>query len=192
MSKHKKQSNTLPPLQKKIVLYLAKTGPQTINQTAKKIKHSYKPSWIAFNSLEEKGIVRKGKTKEYRGNKYPLYWLTEEGVITALIEKASPTDLLAKTKEVYPNNQMLQYGLEMAPNLNLDIFRIFLTALKNKGTLEPVDLGTIFFTQMQTDMTLEKLVKALETMKKYPKEYKHFREQISQIQENLNKIAKMI
>jgi hypothetical protein len=192
MSKHKRQGNTLPPLQKKIVLHLAKTGPQTINQTVKKIKHSYKPSWTAFNSLEKKGIVRKGKTKEYRGNEYPLYWLTEEGVITALLEGASPIDLLTKTKEVYPNNQMLQYGLEMAPNLNLDIFRIFLTALKSKGTLSPVDLGTIFFTQMDTDTTFEKLVKALETMKKYPKEYKHFKEQISRIQENFSKLAKII
>jgi hypothetical protein len=77
---------------------------------------------------------------------------------------------------------MLQYGLEMAPNLNRDIFRIFLRsidALKSKDTLEPVDLGTIFFTQMDTDTTFKKLFKALETMKKYPKEYKHFKEQFS-------------
>jgi hypothetical protein len=192
MSKHKKQSNTLPPLQKKIVLYLAKTGPQTINQTAKKIKHSYKPSWIAFNSLEEKGIVRKGKSKEYRGNAYPLFWLTEEGVVTALVEGASPIDLLTKTKEVYPNNQILQYGLEMAPHLNRDIFRILLTALKSKGTLEPADLGTIFYIQMDSDPSFERLIKALETMKKYPKQYKHFKEQVSRIQDNFGKLAKII
>lgn len=192
MSKHHKQGNTLPPLQRKIVLYLAKAGPQTINQTAKKIKHSYKPSWFAFNSLAEKGIVTKGKMMEYRGNEYPLYWLTEEGVITALIEEASPTSLLIWTKEVYPNNQMLQYGLEMAPHLNRDIFRIFLNAFKSKGKLEPVDLGTILFTQMETDTTPEKLVNALETMKKYPKEYKHFKEQISRIQENFSKLTKII
>jgi hypothetical protein len=192
MSTRKKQSSTLPSLQREIVLHLAKTGPQTIHETNEKIEHSYKPSWTAFKSLEKKGIIRTGKKKEYRGNEYPLYWLTEEGVITALIEEASPTDLLKSVREVYPNDQVLQYGLEMAPHLNRDIFRIFLNAFKSKGKLEPVDLGTILFTQAETDTSSEKLVNALETMKKYPKEYKHLKEQISQIQENFSKLAKII
>ena len=192
MSKHEKQSSILPPLQRTIVLHLAKTGPQTINETVKKIKHSYKPSWTAFHSLEKKGIVRKGKTKEYRGNEYPLYWLTEEGVIAALIEGALPTDLLTKTKEVYPNSQNLQYGLEMAPHLNRDIFRILLTTFQSKGKLEPVDLGTMFFTQMETDTTLEQMVKTVETMKKYPKEYQRFKELLSRMQEHFDKLAKIL
>jgi hypothetical protein len=192
MSKRQKQGNTLPPLQREIVLYLAKNGPQTINKTSEEIEHGYKPTWTSFNSLIKKGIVIKGKIWEYRGNKYPKYWLTEIGVFTALIEGASPSHLLAKTKEAYPNNQMLQYGLEMAPHLNLDIFRILLTALESKGKLEPADLGTMFFTQMDTDVTLEKLRKTMETMKKYPKEYKHFKQQISRMQENLSKLAEII
>jgi hypothetical protein len=192
MSNRKKQSSILPPLQRTIVLHLAKTGPQTINETVKKIKHSYKPSWTAFNSLEEKGFVKKGKTKEYRGNEYPLYWLTDGGVIMALIEGVSPIDLLAKTKEVYPNNQNLQYSLEMAPHLNQDIFRILLTAFYSKGKLEPIDLETMFVTQMETDNTLEEVVRTVETMKKYPKEYKHFKEGLSRMQENLNKLAKIL
>jgi hypothetical protein len=192
MSISKKEGKTLPSLQKAIVLHLAKTGPQTINETVGKIEHSYKPSWIAFNALEEKGIVRKGKAKKYRGNEYPLYWLTEEGVITALLEGASPTDLLVKTREVYPNNQMLQYGLEMAPQLNRDIFRIFLSALKSKGKLDPADLGAILFTQMETDVTPDKLFKALDTMKKYPKEYQRFKKQVVQMKENLTKMIEKL
>jgi hypothetical protein len=192
MSISKREGKTLPSLQKTIVLHLAKTGPQTINETVGKIKHSYKPSWIAFNALEEKGIVRKGKAKEYCGNEYPLHWLTEEGVITALLEGASPTDLLVKTREVYPNNQMLQYGLEMAPHLNRDIFRIFLSALKSKGKLDPADLGAILFTQMETNVTPDKLFKALDTMKKYPKEHQRFKKQVVQMKENLTKMIEKL
>jgi hypothetical protein len=44
----------------------------------------------------------------------------------------------------------------------------------------------------EPDTTYKKLVRALEIMKKYPKEYKHFKEQISRIQENFNKVAEII
>jgi len=192
MSKHKKQSSLLPPLQRLIVLHLAKNGPQTINETVKKIKHSYKPSWIAFNSLEDKGIVKKGKTKEYRGNEYPLYWLTEGGVIVALVEGASPIELLTKSKEVYPNNQNLQYALEMAPHLNPEIFRILLITVQSKGKLTTADLARMSLTQMETDNTLEEVRSALETMKKYPKEYERLKKQLSAMQENLDKLATIL
>jgi len=53
-------------------------------------------------------------------------------------------------------------------------------------------MATIYFTQAEENTTFEKLASALETMKKYPKEYKHFKEQISRIQENFSKLAKNI
>jgi hypothetical protein len=192
MSSHKRQHNTLPPLQKVIILHLARTGPQTINKTAKETDHSYKPSWIAFNSLEEKGLVKKGKSSEYHGRLYPLYWLTELGILTALVERASPTELLAKAKEVYPNDQTLQYFLEMVPYFNIDVVRIAHTALRNKGKLEPADLGTIFFTQADTNTTFDILLKALATMRKYPKMYEPFKQQFSRLKRNFNKLAKVI
>ena len=192
MSKHKEENDLLPSLQKTIVLHLAQNGPQTINETVKKIEHSYKPSWIAFNSLEDKGIVKKGKTKEYRGNEYPLYWLTEGGVIVALVEGASPIELLTKSKEVYPNNQNLQYALEMAPHLNPEIFRILLITVQSKGKLTTADLARMSLTQMETDNTLEEVRSALETMKKYPKEYERLKKQLSSMQENLDKLATIL
>jgi hypothetical protein len=47
------------PLQKKIVLHLAKSEPQTINETVTSIDGHYKSSWIAFNKLEEKQIIKR-------------------------------------------------------------------------------------------------------------------------------------
>jgi hypothetical protein len=182
LPKHQKHINTLPPLQKKIVLHLAKNGAQTINETVKQIKHNYRPSWTAFNSLEQKGILRKGKMKFYRGRKFPLYWLTEEGIITALVEKASPIDLRTNAKQVYPDNQNLQYYLDMAPYIPLNVHRMFLDALKTKGKLDSTNLAPIIVTQMQTDTTHEKLHEALEIMRKYPTEYQNLKERISYMQ----------
>jgi hypothetical protein len=199
MSKHRKKGNSLHPLQKKIVLNLSKNGPQNIHETFKKMKTqsyepSYKPTNIAFHSLQEKGILTKVKSDsdKYKGRRYPKFWLTEQGILTALNEGASPKDLLTQSRKVYPDNQILQCYLEMAPNLNPNIVTITLTALKNKGKLEPSDLGAIFATQMETDTTLDKFTNALETLKKYPKEHENFKKQIALIQENLAKAVEII
>lgn len=192
MSKGKRKGSTLPPLQKLIVIHLSNAGPQTINETVKKIQHSYKPSWVAFNNLEKKGIIKKSGMKEYRNQEYPLFWLTEEGVILALIEGASPIELLTTTKQVYPENQVLQFGLEMAPHLDVEIFRYALTTVRTKGKLEPADIVYIMITPMQTDTTMEKFIQALEAYRKYPKQYKQFKQKIAEMQENFNKLVKEI
>lgn len=192
MSKNKRESNTLPPLQRLIVIHLSKTGPQTINETVKKIKHSYKPSWIAFTNLEKKGIIRKGKMKEYRNQKYPLFWLTEEGVIAALTEGVSSTDLLEVTKQIYPDKQMLTLALEMAPYLNPNIFKIALTTLKTKGKLEPTDLISIMIMQMQIDTPMTAFIQALQILRSHPKEYEQFKQKITQTRENFSKLSEII
>jgi hypothetical protein len=192
MSGNEEKSNHLHPLQKLIVLHLARYGPQTKNKAANDIKHSYKPSHVAFATLEKKGFIRKGKMTEWRGRKFPLYWLTEEGVILALTEGASPTDLLTITKQVYPENQVLQFGLEMAPHFDLRIFKIALTALRTKGKLEPADLISIMITQVQTDAPMKTFIQALKTLRKHPKEYKQFKQNITQIQENFNKLTEIV
>jgi len=199
MSKHKKKGNNLHPLQKKIVLSLSKNGPQNINRTFIKMntqsyKPSYKPTNVAFHSLQEKGILTtvKSDNDRYKGRQYPKFWLTELGILTALNEGASPADLLIQSRKVYPDNQILQYFLEISPNFNTNIVTITLTALKNKGKLEPSDLGAIFATQMETDTTPDKFTNALETLKKYPKEHENFKKQIALIQENLAKAAEII
>lgn len=192
MSMRKEKSNNLYPLQKLIVLHLSKSGPQTINKTAKDIKHHYKCSYIAFTTLGKKGIIRKAKITEVKGRKFPLYWLTEEGVILALTEGASPTDLLTITKQVYPESRELQLGLEMAPYFNVRIFKIFLTALRTKGKLELADLISIMITQMETDAPMKTFIRALETLRKYPKEYQYFKQNITQMQENFNKLMETV
>lgn len=201
MSRQKTKGYNLPPLQKRIVLCLAKMGPQTINEIKKNIPQlelphthrcHYKPTWLAVKSLNQKGVIHKTGLKEYRGRRYPRFWLTDEGVVVAVIEGIDPSDLLQKTKETYPNNQILLYFLEIAPKLNPQVFRIGYSAIKNKGKLEPVDLATILFTQMQTGTHIQVFKETLQILKRYPKEHNSFKQQVQKLSENLNQIRKII
>ena len=201
MSKQKTKGNKLPSLQKRVVLCLAQKGPQTINEVKTNIPHlqyavarvtHYKPTWLALKSLIQKELVQEVGTKEYRGRKYPTYWLTDEGVLVALIEGANPKTLLKKTKEIFPENQMLLYCLEIAPKLNPEVFGIGYSAVKTKGKLEPIDLATILFTQMQTETPRQAFKEAVEILKKYPKQYKSFKERVEQMFESLKRLKETI
>lgn len=66
------KGDVLPPLQKRIVLYLARSEPQTINETMKALNGSYKSFWVAFDSLDKKQMIKKIDTKFYRGQEYPF------------------------------------------------------------------------------------------------------------------------
>jgi len=195
MSKRKIKGNKLPPLQKKVVLYLAQNGPKTINEIKTNIPPPahYKPTWLAIKSLTQKGLVQEVGTKEYRGRKYPKHWLTDEGVMHAyIIEGANPETLLKKTRETFPENQILLYCLEIAPKLNPKVFEIGYSAVKTKGKLEPIDLATILLTQMQTETSVQPFWETVEILKNYPKQYKSFKKQIEQMFENLSRLKEDI
>jgi hypothetical protein len=191
MSKRKKQSNILPPLQKKIVLYLAKNDPQTINQTAKKIKHSYKPSWIAFNVLEEKKIIKKTDVKTYRNREYPRYWLTQAGVFIALVEGAESQNLLQRTIKTYPDDKTLQCAIEISPLMGLEGFRIALSAIQDKGKLDDSDTSRMLFAGMQREMSLEQFKELFRILKKYPSEYERAKKQMSAMHTLLMKLLSL-
>lgn len=201
MSKQKTKDHKLPPLQKRVLLCLAKMGPQTINEIKNNIpqlepaqtrKSHYKPTWLAVKALGQKDLVHETGLKEYRGRKYPRFWLTDEGIVVAVIEGFDPNYLLEKTKETYPNNQILLYFLEIAPKLNPEVFRIGHSAIKNKGKLEPIDLAAILFTQMQTETHTQIFKETLEILKRYPKQYRLFKEQVGKMSRNLKQLREMI
>jgi len=194
MLKRKTRGNKLPPLQKKVVLCLAQNGPQTINEIKTNIPPSahYKPTWFAFKSLGQKGLVQEVGIKEYRGRKYPKHWLTDEGVLVALIEGANPETLLKKTREIFPENQSLLYYLEIAPKLNPKVLEIGYSAVKTKGKLEPIDLATILLTQMQTKTSVQEFWKTVKILKNYPKQHNSFKKQIEQMFKNLSRLKESI
>ena len=194
MSKRKFKGNKLPSLQKRVVLCLAQEGSQTINEVKTKIPPPahYKPTWLAFKSLGEKGLVQEVGTKPHRGRNYPTHWLTDEGVLVALIEGANPETLLKKTREIFPENQSLLYYLQIAPTLNPKVLEIGYSAVKTKGKLEPIDLATILLTQMQTETSIQEFWKTVAILKDHPKQYKSFKKQVEQMFENLSRLKEII
>jgi hypothetical protein len=200
MSKPKGKSNNLPPLQKRIILYLAKHEPQTINKINSKIrpptrnKSLYKSTWTAMKALKGKGMTKEVTLVEYRGNEYPCFWLTDLGVFTALVEGADAQDLLEKTIKTYPNNKILQCCLAIARFIDIKFYRIALSAILNKGKLEQSDLITLMVTQAQKDSSIEQFKQFLDILKKYlpPEEYKKLDKQINQYADLFKKIGEMM
>lgn len=200
MAKQKPKGNKLPPLQRRVVLCLAQKGSQTKNEVNTNIPllklaevAHYKPTWVAIKSLTKKGLIQEVGTKHRRGQNYPTYWLTDEGVFVALIEGANSKTLLNKTRKLFPKNKALLCYLDIAPKFNPKIFEIAYSAVKTKGKLEPIDVATMLFTQMQTETTIETFRELMEILKKkYPKLYNSIKEQIENMSQNLNQIKETI
>jgi hypothetical protein len=171
MSKPKMKGDNLHPLQKLIVLHFAESEPQTINQTVKAISKSYKPTWIAFNSLEKKKLIRKTDVKEYRGRKYPRYWLTDEGMIMAMMEGASSKKLLEQTKLLYPDVEIIHCFLEMMPFIDPEVTRMSYASVKGKGKFGFIEVATLFLSQAAMPMDIETAKELKAVLKKYPDQY---------------------
>jgi len=192
MSTQKIKGNILPPLQKRIILHLAKNGAQTINKTAKGLKGHYKSSWTAFNALEQKGLIKKTDLKIYRNREYPLFWLTQAGIFVALVEGADPANLLQRTLKTYPNDKTLQCCLELSPLLGLEGFKIALLAIQDKGKLDDSDKMRIILAHAQKDVSVKQFRKLIEILKRYPKERYRTKKYLSQISKDLTKLESLI
>lgn len=189
MSKQQKKGNTFPPLQKRIVLHLAQNKPQTINETMKGIKsHNYKSTWIAVDVLKKKGLIEDVATKDYRGNTYPCFWLTERGIFLAISKGAKQETLLRTTLETYPKNKDIQFLIEAAPILGENAFEVlYLTALN--GQIEQADVFSILAKQMQKPLNDKEIDQFIAVLDKYPKTHQLSVDYVNQITKNLRKIS---
>jgi hypothetical protein len=179
MSKTESQYPILPPLQKRIVLCLAYKGSQTINQLAKNLKSQYKATYIAFQSLENKSIIKKVGQKEYRNRNYPLYWLTDEGLILALIHNAHPDILRENTEQLYGETEAYSLMFEISkvlPSEKLgELYTLFKTTKNGKPELKSIliqnsELETIFRIIMKYPSYRKLLEKAAKSFVKMLKE----------------------
>ena len=188
MSKFKFKSDNLHPLQKLIVLNLAENEPRTINQTVRALSKSYKPAWIAFHSLEKKKLIRKTDVKRYRGREYPRFWLTDEGMIMAMLEGVNPAILLDETKKLFPDRKMVHCFLELVPYMNQIVLRLAYSSVKGGGKLEFKDMATIIISQAGIPMEVENLEKFVAVFRKYPEEYQKLRRLIQIVIDQLKRL----
>jgi len=192
MSKQQSKGNSLPPLQKRIILHLAKSGAQTINEAKSGIKGHYKSTWTAFNTLETKKLIKKTDVKIYRNREYPRYWLTQAGVFFALVEGANACNLLERTIKTYPDDKTLQCILEISPLVGLEGFRIALSAIQDKGKLDDLDAARIILASAQGDISIQHLKEFIRILRKYPKDYERTKKQIGQVSTLLAKLVSLI
>ncbi len=190
------------PLQQRIILYLARTEPQTINETAKRISKDYKSSWTAFNKLSKKGLVKKVKKKYYRGNQYPYFWLTEVGILQAIDQGADPEHLLDQTCKIYPQNKNLQFfiqsvsvfGEEIADEFGGDI-------LGNPDEVETSIIGlistelmnlAIHTLEIREPYRQEQMTRFKVLLNRYPELHAHLISQLEQYAEEFKRLANLL
>jgi hypothetical protein len=191
MSKKKSESHILPPLQRKIILHLAKEGAQTKNEIASGVSTSYKPTWTAFNSLQKKKLIKETTLKTYRGQTYPQYWLTDDGALIALAEGADSKHLLGMAKQIYPEDQRLACYLEVLPKVNLDIIRV-VYSITHKGRFELDELLNLLLIGSATEKDDQSFEETVDTFKAYPDEFNAFKKRMDHIMEGLDKLKEFI
>jgi signal recognition particle subunit SEC65 len=175
-------------LQKRIILHLAKNKPQTINEIAKGIEGHYKSTWRNFKILVKENYIQNVMPpKEYQGRKYPRFWITDIGIYVALFEGAKPEPLLKKTLEIYPENQKLQFLIDVFPALEENALNVLYMAALNKEALTLTQMALIFAAQMQ-ERSNPKHNEFHQALKWYPEVHQLFRDYISTTRKNLERL----
>lgn len=175
MSTNKVKGDSFPPVQKQIILSLAKNGPQNINKTSNDIHKQYKSTHTALKTLIRKGFLEEVSKEPYRGQEYPKYWLTMEGQILALVHGAKVSDVkkyaLRFCDETEIDNLLFLFDLteHLGAETTAKMYRVALT-----GKIE-----FSYFPIRQEDIDI-----FFKIIKKYPKIWKP-------LEANLNQVLKL-
>ena len=190
MLKPKTKNNNLPSLQKTIVLHLAETEPKTMNETAKAISKQYRPTWTAFKSLAKKNLITETRLRKfYRRQKYPRYWLTDKGMVMALMESANPDKLLKQTKILYPNAENTHFFLEIAPLIHPEVMKIAYSSIRGRDKLGINEIIILYLSQPSIAIDDKTANDFIATLKKYPNQYTIFK---NTAQKMINQLSKLI
>lgn len=191
MSNQQETGNNFPPLQKRIILYLAQNQPQTIHATKQGLSGHYKSVYVAFGVLQNKGLIRVVGTKTRRNRDFDLFWLTDPSICLALYEGTDPRILLKRTREVYPERTDLQFLIEAVPILGKDTLNSLFTITLKKGAIEQEQLTSLIARQMHHKFTPEQVKKFLAVAKKYPQADRELGNQLNDINQNIKEIQNL-
>jgi hypothetical protein len=143
---------------------------------------------MAFKSLEKKNLIKQTAIKEYAGREYPSYWLTDEGIMMALVEGANSKKLLKQTKTIYPENKTAHCFLEIIPLFDPQVIRMAYSSVKGKGKLGIREIIMLFLSQPSIAMDSKAAKKITFILKKYPKEYSIFKRTIQTMIDQLSQL----
>jgi hypothetical protein len=181
------KSEFLPPLQRRILLFLAKNPPMNKHATAKAMNEHPRSTWLSFKSLENAGLIKKIDQRISLGRERDCYWLTDSGIFLALIEGAEPEKVLHRTEEIYPENKPLQCIIEATAILGTNMHKIAYSAVSTKGKLEQDDKNALMSAQLQKDLSLKQIKKLMAILKKYPE----IGDMQAKIEEMIEKVKKV-
>jgi hypothetical protein len=187
--KLKTKSDDSQSVEKLIILNLAENEPQTKRKTAKAISKYYKSTWDAFKSLEEKKLIKKATTITYNRNEYSGYWLTDEGILMALMEGANPQKMLKQTMSLYPKAKATHAFLEIASSFHPEIVKKVCSSVKGKGKIGLAEVILLHLTQPAIAMDAEPAKKITAVLRKYPDEYSKLK---TAVQEMINRLNQLI
>lgn len=187
------------PSEKRIILYLANSKPQTINEISKGIRKDYKSTHTAFKRLEKQGLVKTVTVKPYRGREYPCFWLTALGIDNALGKSANPKSLYKQALKLYPENRVLQFLIEAIPVFGEEIANTFgsdilgdpsqveigLIGLLSTYLLPTIDLPPPEF---QDILSQEQMTQFKALLQKYPELYRRLTIELEQHIEKLKEL----
>jgi hypothetical protein len=181
MSTKGSKRHSFPPLQKRIILHLAQSEPQTINETKTAISGHYKSTWVAFNALKKKGLIKETTSKNYMNRQYPCFWLTDLGVLLAIHEGAKPEVLLKSTRGIYPHYKDLHFLIEAVPILGKHALDVLYLAVLNRGEINQTDLISIFASQAQNKLNPKQIRQFIKVLKKYPERHQQTRKNLKEL-----------
>ncbi len=169
LKKNRKYVDLLPRLQKKIVLSLAKNEPMTMSDTNRKISGYLSSTTRAFHELEEKGMITEIEKKEYRGQKFSKYWLSDRGVAFALLNGANPNTLERIALNVIEREEIETY-LEIRGLSPPKMSTIIDKAILFRGIIDPDELSKLIFSEMASlkKADFDKLFKIIQNSKWKP------------------------
>ncbi len=188
MPKPNLRSDDSQSVEKLILLNLAESAPQTKRKTAKAISKYYKSTWDAFKSLEEKKLIKQAATMTYNGIEYPCYWLTDEGIMMALMEGANPKKLLIITQNLYPEAEITHAFLAMAPSFHPEVVKMACSSAKRKGKIGVAEVILMYLSQSAIAMDAENAKRIATTLKEYPDEYNKLKKAVQMMIDQLSQL----
>jgi len=138
---------------------------------------------MSAHEIEKKNLIKAIGLKVYRGREYPRFWVTENGIVLAMSERAKPEILLRKTRELYSENRELQFLIEVVPILGESAYNMLYLAVVTDGKIDQGDLISIFAAQGK--LTDEEIRQYHLILKKYPERYKQHADYIKRVSKNL-------
>ncbi|MEM3695667.1 MAG: hypothetical protein QXJ11_06890 [Candidatus Bathyarchaeia archaeon] len=161
------------------------------------IKHHYKPTWIAFGSLQKKKLIQKVNSKKYRGREYSQYWLTEKGVIYALAKEMNPQKLLVHTENVYGKNSLMALLVKLAQALGPKAYRFCLNLMLDKGLTEEsvsiaLNTSLIYASQLSGKNPQTLMKEILTVLKDFPQFYSLYKQTFHGIKKGILSLSEIV